>query len=114
MANEACKLCGQPVGVNEGVFLTKEEASTLAGLAVSWINEMGSIYNDYDRIGEENRLRAKLSIQLIEGEPGVGNANLAQSGMTDDELAEVTIPRVKCNLCPGGYSLPGCDHGAGW
>ncbi len=44
------------------VVLTPLEARMVRSMVVNWISEMGSIFNDPDRLDEENALRRKLGI----------------------------------------------------
>jgi len=70
---------------------TREESKIMAGIVANYINEQGSIMNDYDLITRENELRAKLELPLIKGE----------SEMSDEELAAWHANgRINCTCAP--------------
>lgn len=52
------------------VALNHDEALRVGSIVRCHILENGSIYGNYDKISDENKLRAKFGIVLIEGEKG--------------------------------------------
>ena len=87
----------------QDTLLNQDEVRTVAGIVANYINDQGSIMNDYDLIGKENVLREKLGLPLIKGE----------DEMSDEELLDWVHhkPQCTCHPMPQGTN-PNCPrHG---